>query len=108
MSTRPTGDAPALAGALRATGLPCDVEPRAALALLSTRVEHAARLASPEERGVVLALARQYGFTHIAVELSADAAGADAAGADAAGADAAGADAAGADAAGTGAPVLRD
>lgn len=78
MTTRSAGDASALAAALRALGLPCDVEPRAALALISTRAEHAARLAAPQERGAVLALARQHGFTHIAVELSADTAAASA------------------------------
>ena len=77
MSTRSAGhagDAAALAAALRALNIPCDVEFREALALLSTRAEHAARLAAPQERGAVLALARQHGFTHIAVELITDAA----------------------------------
>jgi hypothetical protein len=72
MSTRAAGDAPALAEALRALGIPCDIEALAALALISTRGEHAARLASSHERGLVLALAKEHGFTHIAVELSAD------------------------------------
>ena len=79
MSTRPVGsaaDPTALASALRALGLPCHVEARAALALLSARAEHLERLAEPAERVTVLALARQYGFTHIAVEVHADAAAA--------------------------------
>lgn len=68
------GGAVALAAALRALGIPCDVESREALALISTRAEHAARWAAPQQRSAVLALARQHGFTHIAVELIADAA----------------------------------
>lgn len=68
------GDAVALAAALRALGIPCDVESREAMALIATRAEHAARLAAPLERNAVLALASQHGFTHIAVELIADAA----------------------------------
>jgi len=73
MKTPALGDGAALAVALRGAGLPCDVEARAALALISARADCAARLASPRERASALALAKQYGFTHIAVELTADA-----------------------------------
>jgi hypothetical protein len=76
VSVPAAGDAAALAAALRALGIPCDVESRGALALISTRAEHAARLAAPEERGAVLALLKQYGFSHVAVELGADPGGA--------------------------------
>jgi hypothetical protein len=57
-------------------GIPCDVESRATLALIATQAEHAARLAAPEERVLVLALAKRHGFTHLAVELSPGATGA--------------------------------
>jgi hypothetical protein len=73
VSARSAGDATALAAALRAMGIPCDVEARAALALISARAEHVARLALSRDRATALALAKQHGFTHVAVELSADA-----------------------------------
>jgi hypothetical protein len=68
-----TGDAPALAAALAALGFPCEVEPRAALAVVSLRSDDAARLAASTVRSAALALARQHGFTHLAVELRAEA-----------------------------------
>lgn len=77
--TPATGDATALASALTALGFPCDVEPRAALAVLTMRAADAARLAAPAERGVALALAKEHGFTHVAVEIGPDRGGARAA-----------------------------
>jgi hypothetical protein len=68
-----------LARALGALGYPCDVESRAALALLSMRADVAARLAASPDRGAALALAKEHGFTHVAVELGAEPAGARAA-----------------------------
>jgi hypothetical protein len=67
--TPETGNAAALASALGALGFPCDVEPRAALALLSMRADDAARLAASPDRAAALALAKEHGFTHVAVEV---------------------------------------
>jgi hypothetical protein len=78
-STGTAGDAAGLARALRALGFPCDVEPRAALAVLSMRAADAARLAASPDRTVALGLAKEHGFTHVAVELGADPGGARAA-----------------------------
>jgi sugar phosphate isomerase/epimerase len=69
----PTPDAAAFAAALRAAGLACDVEARAALALIIVSAADAARVAADDDRRRVLALAREHGFTHVAVELPADA-----------------------------------
>jgi hypothetical protein len=66
-------DPVALATALRASGIPCDVESRAGLALIVTTALAAGRLAEDDVRRGALALAREHGFTHVAVELSADA-----------------------------------
>lgn len=70
MSAPPGGDVAGLARALRDLGYPCAVEPRAFLALLVMQAGDAARLASPSQRTAVLALAREHGFTHLAVEVS--------------------------------------
>lgn len=59
-----------LAIALHAAGIPCVVEPRAGLALITASGEGAWRLASVALRRDVLALGRQHGFTHVAVELN--------------------------------------
>jgi hypothetical protein len=67
--TSTTGNAAALASALAALGFPCDVEPRAALALLSMRGDDAARLAASPDRAAALALAKEHGFSHVAVEV---------------------------------------
>jgi hypothetical protein len=63
------GNAVALASALDALGFRCEVEPRAALALLSMPPDDAARLAASPDRALVLALAKEHGFTHVAVEV---------------------------------------
>lgn len=75
MSAPASGDAAGLARALGALGFPCDVESRAALALVSTRADLAARLAAAPERAAALALAKEHGFTHLAVELGVEPAG---------------------------------
>ena len=58
-----------LAAALTGMGVPCKVEPRAALAVLMVESGVAQRLADGELRRAALALAREQGFTHLAVEL---------------------------------------
>jgi hypothetical protein len=62
-------DATALAHALRAAGIACEVEARAALALIVVSTADATRLAADDRRRQVLAVAREHGFTHVAVEL---------------------------------------
>ena len=69
MTTSPGGDAAGLASALRALGFPCDVEPRDGLALLTMSPGDAARLAASPDRAAALALAKEHGFTHVAVEV---------------------------------------
>jgi hypothetical protein len=71
---RDASDAVALATALGAIGIACVVEARAGLAVIRVAAG-AAHLASTSLRRDVLALGRQHGFTHVAVELEADAAG---------------------------------
>ena len=75
MTTSATGAAAALASSLAALGFPCDVEPRAALALLTMRAEDAARLAASPDRTAALALAKEHGFTHVAVEVGPESSG---------------------------------
>ena len=53
-------------------GLPCKVEPRAGLAVLIADRGTMTALADPEVRRATLALAREHGFTHVAVELRDD------------------------------------
>jgi hypothetical protein len=67
-----------LAASLAGMGVPCKVEPRAALAVLMVESGVAQRLADGELRRAALALAKEQGFTHLAVELAPPAAGADA------------------------------
>ena len=64
------GDASAFASALRTLDLACTVEARARLALLVADAAAAARLAAPDTRREVIALARAHGFTNVAVELT--------------------------------------
>jgi hypothetical protein len=61
--------AAALAAALRGAGIMCEVEARAALAVIVASAADASRLAGDDLRPRVLALAREHGFTHVAVEL---------------------------------------
>jgi hypothetical protein len=60
----------ALAAALAELGVPCRVETRANLAVIIADASAAARLADGEVRRRALALAREQGFTHLALELS--------------------------------------
>ena len=71
-----SGNARALADALQGFGIACAVEPRQGLAIIVADVRAAASLAAPELRQAVLAMAKDNGFTHVAVELAADPAGA--------------------------------
>jgi hypothetical protein len=75
VSVPASGDAAALARALAALDVPCDVESRAGLALLTMGADVAARLAGSPGRMAVLALAKEHGFTHVAVELGVGPAG---------------------------------
>lgn len=65
-------DAQALAAALRGAGIVCEVEGRAALALIVASAADLTRLGGDDLRRQVLALAREHGFTHVAVELGVD------------------------------------
>lgn len=59
----------ALSGALRAAGLVCRVEARDRLALVVT--DDASPLLDATVRARALAMAREHGFTHLALELTA-------------------------------------
>jgi hypothetical protein len=59
-----------LVAALVGMGAPAGVEPRGTLAVLRVTPEVMARLAEPEVRRAVIGLAREQGFTHVAVELA--------------------------------------
>jgi hypothetical protein len=64
------GGQPVLEGALAERGLVVRVEARAGLAVLVADEATVARLGSDAElRKVALALAREQGFTHVAIEL---------------------------------------
>jgi hypothetical protein len=69
---RTARNATALANEIAALGLRCAVEARAGLALLLPLPESVAPLEAPETRRAVVALARRFGFTHVAVELPKD------------------------------------
>ncbi len=58
--------------ALAERGLVCRVEPRAGLAVLVADRATMAALADLEVRRATLALAREHGFSHVAVELRDD------------------------------------
>ena len=72
-----THDASALAAQLEALGVRCALETRGGLALLLPETGSVEMLQSPDTRRAVLALARQHGFTHVAIELPSDRRGAD-------------------------------
>ena len=69
---RTARNATALAAAIAELGLQCSLEARGGLALLMPVEESVAKLQTPETRRAVLALARQHGFTHVAIELPND------------------------------------
>lgn len=58
-----------LVAALVGMGVPSGVEPRGQLAVLRVSADVMARLSAPDVRRAVLALAKEQGFTHVAVEL---------------------------------------
>lgn len=59
----------ALEQALANAGLPCAVEARDRLAVVTARPAVAAALAEPAARTLALRLAAAHGFTHLALEL---------------------------------------
>jgi hypothetical protein len=67
-----TRDAQALAATIAELGLRCSVEERGSLAVLLPARASLETLQSAETRRAVLALARQCGFTHVAIELPSD------------------------------------
>lgn len=67
------GERPALEGALAERGLVCRVESRAGLAVLIADAATVAALGDVELRRSALALAREHGFSHVAIELRGDA-----------------------------------
>ena len=70
-NTDTNSTAAALREALSSRGLVFDVEARDKLAVLIARDPAAAkRLTDPEERGAIAALAREHGFTHVALEIA--------------------------------------
>jgi len=62
-------NASALAAAIAALGVQCTLEARGGLALLLPVPASIERLQHHETRRAVLALAREHGFTHVAIEL---------------------------------------
>ena len=65
-------NASAFAAAIAGLGLQCALEARGGLALLLPVAESVAMLQQQETRRAVLALAREHGFTHVAIELPND------------------------------------
>ena len=66
------GGMPALEQRMAEQGVPCRVEVRGTLAVLIVNSETLARLGDAELRRTALALAREHGFTHVAIELRSD------------------------------------
>jgi hypothetical protein len=64
-----------LEGALAERGLVVKVESRAGLAVLIADAATVARLGDAELRRTALALAREHGFSHVAIELRSDTGG---------------------------------
>ena len=69
---RTARNAEALAAGIAELGVECDVEARGGLALLLPAVGSVEKLAEEETRRAALALAKQHGFTHVAIELPSD------------------------------------
>jgi hypothetical protein len=61
--------ADALVAALVGMGTPAAVEPRGTLVVLRVSADVMTRLAEPSVRREMIALAKEQGFTHVAVEL---------------------------------------
>ena len=66
---RTSRNAVALAAAIAELGIDCALEARGGLALLLPTAEGVAALQVDESRRAVLALAKEHGFTHVAIEL---------------------------------------
>jgi len=66
---RTSRNAVALAAAVAELGIDCALEARGGLALLLPTPEGVAALQVDESRRAVLALAKEHGFTHVAIEL---------------------------------------
>lgn len=66
---RTSRNAVALAAAIAELGIDCALEARGGLALLLPTPEGVAALQVDESRRAVVALAREHGFTHVAIEL---------------------------------------
>jgi hypothetical protein len=62
-------NAAALSVAIAELGVECVLEARGGLVLLVPTATSVEKLQDPEQRRAVLALARQHGFTHVALEL---------------------------------------
>lgn len=69
---RTTHDVTALAAAIAELGIRCSLEARDNLVLLLPASSKLKALQSADTRRAVLALARQHGFTHVAIELPND------------------------------------
>lgn len=67
------GGQPALEGALAERGLVCRVEGRPGLAVLIADAATVAALGDVDVRRAALELAREHGFSHVAIELRGDA-----------------------------------
>jgi len=65
-------NAAALAAAIAELGIACALEVRGGLVLLLPTTDAVASLQLDEKRRAVLALAKQHGFTHVAIELPND------------------------------------
>jgi len=66
---RTSRNAVALAAAIAELGIDCALEARGGLALLLPTPEGVAALQVDETRRAVLAMAKEHGFTHVAIEL---------------------------------------
>jgi len=61
-----------LAAAIAKLGVECALEARGGLALLLPTAEGVTALQEDEKRRAVLSLAKEHGFTHVAIELPSD------------------------------------
>jgi len=69
---RSSRNAVALAAAIAKLGIRCALEVRGGLALLLPAPDEVAVLQQDENRRAVLSLAKEHGFTHVAIELPSD------------------------------------
>jgi hypothetical protein len=66
------GEKNELEGKLAEQGVPCKVETRAGLAVLVVTPDVLKKLGDVEVRRMALAMAREHGYTHVAIELRSD------------------------------------